>query len=149
VRLVLLLVVLVALLSACAGEAASGGASPSGSSSSPAAAPDNHLVIDVNQGGGIPPRRWNLTCGAPAGGTHPDAQAACDHLAGMADPFAPLPPDVMCNQIYGGPQTAHVTGRWKGAAVDVRLSRVDGCRTGQWNSLGPLLPGPVGVSPPS
>jgi hypothetical protein len=67
----------------------------------------------------------------------------------MKDPFAPIPAHIMCSQIYGGPQTAHVTGRWKGKPVDLALSRVDGCRIEQWGSLGPLLPGPVGISPPS
>ena len=145
-RLVLPLVTLLALVSACAAQPGSGGSSPSSSAS---ADRENSLIIEVNQGDGSPVQRWTLICGATGGGTHPAAQGACDHLAGMSDPFAPIPADRMCTQIYGGPQTAHVTGRWKGAAVDLRLSRVDGCRIEQWNSLGPLLPGPVGVSPPS
>ena len=36
-----------------------------------------------------------------------------------------------------------------GDPVDIELSRVDGCRISQWAALGPLLPGPVGVAPPS
>ena len=145
-RLVLPLVALLALVSACAAQPASGGASPSSSAS---ADRDNSLVIELNQGDGSPAQRWTLTCGATPGGTHPDAQAACDHLAGMSEPFAPIPADRMCTQIYGGPQTAHVTGRWRGAAVDLELSRVDGCRVSQWNDLGPVLPGRVGMAPPS
>jgi hypothetical protein len=38
-----------------------------------------------------------------------------------------------------------VTGRWGGAAVDLELSRADGCPIAQWHGLGPLLPIPVGV----
>jgi hypothetical protein len=38
-----------------------------------------------------------------------------------------------------------VTGRWGGAAVDLELSRADGCLIAQWDRLGPLLPIPVGV----
>ena len=75
-----------------------------------------------------------------AEGTHPEAQAACDHLAGTTAPFAPLPDDVMCTEQYGGPQTAHITGRWRAEAVDLQLSRIDGCRIAQWDALGPLLP---------
>ena len=146
-RLVLPLVALLALVTACAAQPASGGASPA--SSSAAAERDNDLVIELNLGDGSPAQRWTLTCGATAGGTHPDAQAACDHLARMSDPFGPIPKDRMCTQIYGGPQTAHVTGRWHGAAVDLRLSRVDGCRISQWNDLGPVLPGRVGMKTPS
>ena len=47
---------------------------------------------------------------------------------------------MLCTQQYGGPQTAHVTGRWSGEPVDLELTRVDGCRISQWDSLGPLLP---------
>jgi hypothetical protein len=58
----------------------------------------------------------------------------------MADPFAPIPDDMVCIEQYGGPQTARVTGRWHGQPVDVRLARNDGCRIAQWDGLGPLLP---------
>jgi hypothetical protein len=148
VRLVLPLLALLALGSACAAQPTSAGSSPSASGSSSSADADS-LVIEVDQGDGSPVQRWTLTCGASAGGTHPDAQAACDQLARMSDPFAPIPADRMCTQIYGGPQTAHVTGRWRGDAVDLELSRVDGCRVSQWNDLGPVLPGPVGMKTPS
>jgi hypothetical protein len=81
----------------------------------------------------------------PVQGTHPEAEAACAHLGGLADPFAPLPDDVVCTEQFGGPQTARVTGRWGGAAVDLELSRADGCLIAQWDGPGPLLPIPVGV----
>ena len=48
----------------------------------------------------------------------------------------------MCAQVYDGPQTAHVTGRWRGEPVDLQLARNDGCHISQWDGLGPLLPGP-------
>jgi hypothetical protein len=38
-----------------------------------------------------------------------------------------------------------VTGHWEGTAVDLELSRADGCLIAQWDGLGPLLPIPVGV----
>ena len=78
----------------------------------------------------------------------PTPQAACAHLAGMDDPFAPLPDDVACTEQYGGPETAHVTGRWGGEPVDLELSRTDGCRIAQWDCLGPLLPPSAPVDPP-
>ena len=92
---------------------------------------------------GTPAESWTLVCAGSVEGTHPEAQAACDHLAGMAAPFAPLPEDAMCTQEYGGPQTAHITGRWQGDPVDLELSRVNGCRISQWDSLGPVLPVPA------
>jgi hypothetical protein len=97
---------------------------------------------------GPPAEDWALSCLAPWQawqGTHPEAEAACAHLGGLAAPFAPLPDDAVCTEQFGGPQTARVTGRWGGAAVDLELSRADGCLLAQWDGLGPLLPIPVGV----
>ncbi|RBY93421.1 hypothetical protein DQ237_18435 [Blastococcus sp. TF02-8] len=141
------------VLSACGGGAggASSGGGPTGGDVPPAAGisrPENDLRIDVDRGDGSPPESWTLLCAGVVEGTHPQAQAACDHLAGMADPFAALPGDVMCTEQFGGNQTASVTGRWHGEAVDLELSRSDGCRISQWNSLGPVLPIPVGVDDP-
>ena len=146
-RILLSLVALTLLVSGCAASTAVGSA-PGPASRTPSL-PPNDLLVEMHRGGSSPTESYRLTCGATVSGNHPAGAAACAHLAGLAQPFAPIPADQMCTQIYGGPQTAHVTGRWKGAAVDLRLSRVDGCRVEQWNSLGPLLPGPVGVSPPS
>jgi hypothetical protein len=147
VRILLSLVTLMALVTACGGSTAGGTAPGQGSSAS--SPPPDELLVEIHPGGSSPPVTYRLTCGATVSGNHPAGAAACAHLETLADPFAPIPADRMCTQIYGGPQTAHVTGRWKGAAVDLRLSRVDGCRTEQWNSLGPLLAGPVGAAPPS
>lgn len=89
---------------------------------------------------------WTLTCD-PAGGDHPSPAQACGDLASVQDPFAPLPADRVCTEQYGGDQTARVTGTYRGTPVDLELSRVDGCRISQWDRLGALLPGPVGVAP--
>lgn len=105
--------------------------------------PANDLVVEQDLGDGSPSQRWTLVCAGQVEGDHPDAEAACAHLAGVDDPFAPLPTDLLCSEIYGGPQTARVTGVWAGVPVELALSRTDGCRITQWNSLGPLLPGPV------
>jgi hypothetical protein len=146
VRFLLPLVALLALVSASASSTDGGVAA--GPTTSASSAPENDLLVEIHRGGGAPTETYRLTCAATVAGDHPDGKAACAHLSGMKNPFAPIPADRMCNQIYGGPQTAHVTGRWKGKPVDLALSRVDGCRTTQWDSLGPLLPGPVGVQPP-
>jgi hypothetical protein len=141
--MLLSLVALTVLLAGCASSP------PPGSASSTPGPPPDDLLVEIHPGGSSPVETYRLTCGTPVTGNHPTGAAACAHLDRLAHPFAPIPADRMCSQIYGGPQTAHVTGRWKGAVVDLRLSRVDGCRVEQWNSLGPLLPGPVGASPPS
>ncbi|WP_456566091.1 SSI family serine proteinase inhibitor [Blastococcus sp. SYSU D00695] len=116
-----------------------------GDAGAPPPPPADGLTVAVDRGAGGPVEEYTLTCGGDAAGTLPDPRAACEHLAGRDAPFAALPPDVACTEQYGGPQTARVTGRWAGEAVDLALSRTDGCRIAQWDSLGPLLPGPVGV----
>ena len=105
---------------------------------------ENDLQIEVDPGDGSAPQTWTLTCVGFVEGSHPQAQAACDHLAGMERPFAPLPEDVVCSQQYGGPETARVVGRWGGEPVELALSRVDGCRIAQWDSLVPVVPAPAG-----
>jgi hypothetical protein len=146
VRLLLSLA-LFALLTACASP--SGGDARATDSPGPAAGggitqADNDLQVELDRGDGTEPETWTLTCVGIVEGSHPDAEAACAHLTGMAEPFAPLPSDVVCTEQFGGPQTAHVIGRWNGQPVDLELLRTDGCRISQWDGLGPLLPGPVG-----
>ena len=104
------------------------------------------LVVEVVAREGAAAQRWTLTCD-PAGGDHPDPEAACRDLAAADAPFAPLPTDLICTEQYGGPQTARITGTHRGEPVDVSLSRIDGCRISQWDALGAVLPGPVGVDP--
>ena len=146
VRLLLLLALL--SLTACASPAAPDAGAPSASDPAGGIQPaDNDLLVEFDRGDGTEPERWTLTCVGVVEGSHPDAEAACEHLSGMADPFAPLPADMMCTEQYGGPQTAHVTGRWKGQPVDLGLSRIDGCHISQWDSLVPLVPADVGVEP--
>ena len=125
-------------LAACA-QPAGTGAAPSPSSSAPTETGDE-LVISLDRGDGTEPSRYTLSCGDSPAGDHPDAEAACAHLAGIAQPFAPLPDDMMCTEQYGGPETAHITGRWNGEPVDLELSRTNGCYISQWESLGPVLP---------
>ena len=109
---------------------------------------DNDLVVTYDAGDGSGPVAWTLTCVGLVDGDHPEAEAACAHLDGVEDPFAPLPADRMCTEQYGGPQTAQITGLWRGEPVDLQVSRTDGCRISQWESLGPLLPQDVGADPP-
>jgi hypothetical protein len=141
VRRLLPLLVLTALVSACAdsphGSADAGAAGPSGGGISQA---ENDLVVEYDAGNGAPPESWSLTCAGSAAGSHPDAEAACAHLAGLDDPFAPLPDDLACTEQYGGPQASHVAGLWGGEPVDIELSRVDGCRISQWDALVPVVP---------
>lgn len=105
---------------------------------------DDDLQVTLDRGDGTEPEVYTLSCLGEPDGDHPDPAAACAHLAGLEEPFAPLDEDLACTEQYGGPQTARVIGRWDGVDVDVALRRTDGCAIAQWDSLGPLLPGPVG-----
>lgn len=97
------------------------------------------LTVEVDDGSGAV-TRWTLTCD-PVGGDHPDPEAACAAIAeaGGAGAFAPVPADSMCTQIYGGPQTARVSGTLGGALVAATFSRENGCEIARWDDLAPLL----------
>jgi len=139
-------------LAAC-GEQQAGGPTVTSSSSdavtpsasSPAAgdataAAEQSITVTVDDGSGGK-QTWTLTCGADgaAGGDHPDAAGACAALAALPDPFRPVPKDMACTMVYGGPQTATVQGRWGGKDVLTTFKRTDGCEIARWNRIAPLL----------
>jgi len=49
-----------------------------------------------------------------------------------------------CTEIYGGPETAHLTGTLAGEPVDVEISRNNGCGITDYDALFAAL----GVEPP-
>jgi hypothetical protein len=83
---------------------------------------------------------YTLKC-APVGGTLPKRAAACAKLMRAERPFAPTPKGMACTMIYGGPQEALVTGRFRGNPVRAHFSRKDGCELGRWNRVQFLFPG--------
>jgi hypothetical protein len=89
-------------------------------------------------------RTYTLRC-RPAGGTLPKRGDACVRLLRVQNPFAPVPRNVACTQIYGGPQEAVVTGVYGGKRVRTTFTRVDGCQIARWNRVRFLFPIPVGV----
>jgi hypothetical protein len=97
-----------------------------------AAAPRTTLTITLwPDGRGEPSKAWTLRC-APAAGTLPRAGRACSSLAALRNPFAPVPADAACTEIYGGPAVALVTGRHRGRRIHARFSRTDGCQISRW-----------------
>lgn len=53
------------------------------------------------------------------------------------------PPDRACTQVYGGPDTARITGRVDDRPVDLVVDRADGCGIEAWDTvLGAVLPPP-------
>ena len=109
---------------------------PTATDGSTAATVAAELTVTVDDGAGTTTRH-TLTC-SPAGGDHPDPQAAC---AALADPalLEPVPGDARCTAQYGGPQTATVTGTLGGASVNAEFNRTDGCQVSRWDKAAALL----------
>ena len=107
--------------------------SPEGSSPSD---DGTSLTIVVTPDEGAKSSTYQLTCD-PAGGDHPQAEQACAALAkaGVAV-FDAVPSGQACTAIYGGPQTATVTGTYDGSVVEASFSRDNGCEINRWEQLG-------------
>ena len=91
--------------------------------------------------------KWTLKCN-PAGGTLHAPRKACAKLkAGGAKLFAPLPPNLFCTQIYGGPEVARVVGKLGPRKISAWFDRTNGCGISRWNKVSPwLLPAGGGVT---
>jgi len=104
----------------------------SGSSAATARSPSLTVTYWPNGTHAGTPMTWRLRCG-PAGGTLPRPAAACRRLAeGGARLFAGVPQNVMCPQVYGGPQAARVVGWLAGRGS----RRASAARTGASSSAG-------------
>lgn len=57
-----------------------------------------------------------------------------------------FPADQACTMQYGGPDEAFITGEIDGEAVDVTITRADGCQIAAWESLVGLIPPGIGVT---
>lgn len=136
-RYALLLTAVSVLLLAGCGNQVRGGDTGDDPSVDSAGATD--LTVSVKPGRGKDERTYTLTCDPP-GGDHPDPAAACRTLDRLDDPFAPVPPNAMCTEIYGGPQTATVTGTFRGETVNAHFARTNGCEIDRWDKhLGLLV----------
>jgi nitrous oxide reductase accessory protein NosL len=112
---------------------------PQAPASQTGATVSTELTIVVDDGAGKT-QTWSLTCDPP-GGTHPNPAAACAALEAKGQTaLPPVPKDAMCTQIYGGAQTAKITGSWHGESVNSTLSRTNGCEINRWDALKGLLP---------
>ena len=133
-RRVLVVLLAMTALGACGStETTRPGLPTEGGTGSAAAA---ELDIRVVAAEGAEPRGMTLTCD-PVGGDHPNAEAACAKLAeGGAGIFDAVPADQACTLIFGGPQTATITGTYKDASVDASFNRANGCEIDRWDTLG-------------
>ncbi len=127
---------LVLAVTAC-GDQGREATDPSPTESSVEAA--SELTITVKAGPEAPGETWTLTC-EPAGGDHPDPEAACAALENAeGDPFAPVARGTACTQQFGGPQTATIAGTWRGEPVDASYKRTDGCEIARWDAISAVL----------
>jgi Subtilisin inhibitor-like len=104
-----------------------------------------NITVWPNGQGEAPRRAYTLRCN-PVAGTLPKRTEACAKLAKLNRPFAPVPKDVACIQLYGGPQEALVTGRYRGHTVRALFNRADGCEIARWNRVRFLFPGAVAAA---
>ena len=64
----------------------------------------------------------------------------CSQARGLADLLTTQPErNRACTQIYGGPETAHVTGTIDGRKVDRRFARTNGCEIADFMRAAGLL----------
>jgi hypothetical protein len=82
-----------------------------------------------------PAKRTRIVCERLGEGS-----AQCRRLGELtAEQLAPVPPDIACAEIYGGPAHARVTGVLRGERVDARFNRTDACEIKRWNENAALL----------
>jgi hypothetical protein len=124
-RFVPLALICAPLLVACGSEQA---AAPGGLA---------NLVVRVDEDGAKGPetaRELKLQCEASSD------SGACRAASGVTDAdLAPTPGGQACTQLYGGPQTASISGTLRGEHVDARFSRRNGCEIARWEHVQPLL----------
>lgn len=89
---------------------------------------------------------WTLRCNPPRGSL-PRKAVACRRLAaGGAKLFAPVPKNIACTEIYGGPQKARVVGTVAGKRIWTTFTRTNGCEIERWSRVSPWLLPPGGVT---
>jgi hypothetical protein len=111
----------------------------SGASAKPAAGTALRVTYWENSARPLDRITWTLRCG-PASGSLPRPGRACVRLrAGGAKLFAPLPKNVVCTEIYGGPQKALVVGTVQGRPVRATFTRANGCEIMRWLHIAPWL----------
>jgi hypothetical protein len=103
----------------------------------PAAKPgvaDLRVQVDPDGKGSRPARSTTVRCSSA------DESPQCEKVAALrlAD-IEPPSRAIACTELYGGPQTATITGTLRGERVDLKLSRVNGCEIARWEAAGALL----------
>src|SRR4051812_35949522 len=105
------------------------------------------LTVTVDEGPGEPVQVGRLWCGAArtqaSGYLHSvGARRACRTARRRAQMLTHAPDQRhrACDQTFGGPETARVSGRIGTQLVRRALKRSDGCAIAEWDALVPLVP---------
>ncbi|WP_405583856.1 hypothetical protein [Streptomyces sp. NBC_01190] len=107
----------------------------------PRTATAGHLVVTYDDGQGHT-RTYGLVCGRGW-----DSEG-CLRLREIGGPVGPVPSGQACSMIFGGAQTAQLTGVWAGREVSERYRRTNGCEVARWSRMVPALPSPESSLPP-
>lgn len=101
-----------------------------------------HLAIMVypRETGQTRTLSYNLACSPPSG-TVPHPARACQELARLAHPFAPVPSGTICSDIMLGEQEALITGVLRGQRVNGRLTVRGSCEIDRWQAVREVVPG--------
>jgi hypothetical protein len=127
---------------------------PAAAQAAPAAIappPDVTLNLAVTDAPGATPQTATLRCRgsrAIAGGYLAGVPAqACQQARDLAAFLLSQPdPNRICTDIFGGEQTAKVTGSINGRRVQRAFARRNGCEIADWNRMGLLLDGAMSPS---
>jgi hypothetical protein len=136
------LLVATALATTALAMTAAGGAAAGGAASAmgvPRPTPierlmESRLTVTYADAQDTAARTYTLDC--DAAGMDP----ACERLVEIGGPVRAVPAGQMCSMIYGGPQTAHISGRWRGRTVNEDYRRTNGCEVARWQRMIPVLP---------
>ena len=109
-----------------------------------------NLTVSVKDGNGKE-AKGTLDCGGSAekgsGFLESSASEHCRAARGLEKLLTTPPPkDRVCTQIYGGPQTARITGTFGAQDVARDLKRTNGCEIEDWKQADALLV-PSGIKP--
>ncbi|MDH3225807.1 MAG: SSI family serine proteinase inhibitor [Thermoleophilia bacterium] len=124
-----LLFAIIALAAACSDNDSAGDFPATGGAS---------LTIVLADPEAATSQTWTLGCD-PASGDLPDPESACGRLSALDDPWAPVPADVACAEIFGGPQVMTVSGDFHGESVDASFTRSNACEIERFDRVADAL----------
>lgn len=120
-------IIIAATAAALAGPAAASGAAASDMDGYDKAG--THLKLSITPQGGKGTDKVTLKCD-PAGGSHPDPEAACASLADVDGEFVDLPSTGEACTLEYAPVSVRATGTWEGDPVNYSGEFTNRCIAG-------------------